>query len=369
MRSIKLFILTLFSAALLWSCDTGNDYKDYVQRNKVLILNQGNYTEQNSSICVYDENTRTLVPNAFSAANGGTKLGATLMSGTYSPMGLGYLLCSNPDKIEVIDMFTMRVISSPITEGLLNTREIAVSNGYIFVTNAGDDPVEVAPYTYEYPNSYVSIYSATDHRLVATIPVGTDAQGLIALQNSIFVGTKEGIVHIEKSGRDFYKNDVYTDEVYTGAVKYLCGTENRLFMSVPGYGVLAYTPYENKVLKRYELPLDANGFITVNPMTGDVYSIVTTYNADWSIESSKVYKLNPDSEAITEVHRGEYLYSVGVSPASGHLFTSEANGFTTNSTLKVIDMTTGDMVNSATVGVGTFRYLFYSYLDEEKPAK
>lgn len=365
------FTLTIMiaAAALIFSsCEDGNS-TSYVQRNKVVILNQGNYTEQNASVYMYDEDSKELTVNAYSKANNGTKLGATLMSGTYTNAGVGYLLCANPDKLETVNVLTMGTIANPVTEGLLNTREVVAGDGYLFVTNAGENPVDVGGGYYEYPESFVSIYNITSSYapvLVGKINVGSDAQGMAYADGTLYVGTKAGIVIISKQGADFVKDDVYADEVYKGAVKYLCISGDYIYASVPGCGVFKYDPSKGKATDYTEMTLSYDGFITADA-AGNIYSYATTYAPDWSVESSDAYKLNVETGVVSKVATGEYLYSIGVSPYSGHIFTSEANGFYTNSTMNITDLATGNHIDSKTTGVGTFRYLFFSYLDIENP--
>ena len=221
------FIL-LFIAAfsmLLSSCDMGNSTQ-YIQKNKVLVLNQGNYKSQDASVYIYDEDEKTMIPNAFARANNNTKIGATLMSGTFSNYGVGYLLCSNPDKIEVINVVTLQTLTEPITTNLANTREIALGNKYLYVTNAGEDFVESPDKMREYTNSYVSIYDLSNNSFVAKVDVGSDAQGVVFADGYAYVGTKAGIVKISSGGSNFYAEETYADEEYTGAVKYLCYYNN-----------------------------------------------------------------------------------------------------------------------------------------------
>ena len=114
MKQFKFIILLAAVASALFSACTPWQSVEYEQKNRVVILNQGNYTAQDASVYIYDEDTKEMTVNAYSKANNNTKLGATLMSGTYSMYGFGYLLCANPDKIEVVNILTMQSLSNPI---------------------------------------------------------------------------------------------------------------------------------------------------------------------------------------------------------------------------------------------------------------
>ncbi len=363
MKQFKFTLLLIVAlTTIISSCDTGSNIK-YVQRNKVLVLNEGNHLAQDGSVYVYDEDTKMMTPNAFAKANNNKKLGATLMSGTFSNYGIGYLLCSNPDKIEVINVLNMKTLTNPIEANLSNTREIALGGEFIFVTNAGETRVENPDGSYSYTESYVSVYNASNNNPVDTIHVGTDAHGMLYFENALYVGTKEGIVKLRRDGSRFVTEEVYQDEEYTGAVKHLCYYNNRIYASIPGYGVIEYDPYDDRTRNRFDMAncLDPyTGYITIDS-EGRLYS----YATDWDSETSGIYVLSLATGELEEIYSGMNLYSVGVSTYSGNLFTSEANGFATNSTMDIIDLKTGYSVGSQTTGIGTFRYLFFSYFEED----
>ncbi len=76
----KLFLVIPAAALMSVSCtkDNGPDNED--NKGKVLIINQGNFTEQSSSISLYDENTNQIQNRFYETANG-VSIGATINSG------------------------------------------------------------------------------------------------------------------------------------------------------------------------------------------------------------------------------------------------------------------------------------------------
>ncbi len=367
MKSLKLTLLLAFAAITLFtSCDNGTeDPYNYVPKHKVLILNQGNYTSQDASIYLYDEDNKTLLPNVYEAANSGAKLGATIMSGTFTSAGAVYVICANPDKIVTLDALNMKAIGTVVSDGVNNPREAVTGGDYLFVTNAGSERTDLGNGYYEYTKSYVAIYdiSVIIPRYIQSVEVGSDAQGLIYFDNTLYVATKDGMVTLEREGSKFVKMDTFQDETYTGAVKYLCLTQNKIYVSVPGFGVYEYDPYDRKVLKRFNnLPLDYDGYITSDPQ-GFVYSRATIYDNSWNVESSGAYRLNPANASIATVFEGDNIYGVGASNYSGNIYVSDAKGFTGNSAMSIINSQTLSEIGTETTGIGTFRYLFYSYLE------
>lgn len=369
MKQFKFIFLLAVAASALFAACTPWQGIEYVQKNRVIILNQGNYTAQDASVYIYDEDTKEMTVSAYSKANNSTKLGATLMSGTYSIYGYGYLLCANPDKIEVVNILTMQTLSNPIKEKLSNTRDITLAGEYILVTNAGQDYTVNEDGSWEYTNSYVSIYNINNHSFKDSINVGSDAQGIICVNSTAFVATKDGIVKIEYDGTTFKKTGVYQDEHFTGPVKCLVADNNYIYASIPGYGILVYNPYEDKTVKRYEMAemLDSNANITLGP-DNCIYTYATTFSpTDWSVENSNVFKLNLTTGETSHIYNGEYVYGVGVSPYSGNVFISEANEFQTNSTIYINKPDQSEtLVDRQFAGIGAFKFLFVRNFEEVK---
>lgn len=369
MKQFKfIFLLVAAACAMFTSCSTW-DGTEYVQKNRVVILNQGNYTSQDASVYIYDEDTKEMTVAAYAKANNNTRLGATLMSGTFSMYGYGYLLCSNPDKIEVVNILTMQSLSNPIKEQLSNTREITLGGEYIFVTNAGQDYVVKEDMSYEYTKSYLSIHNMKNNSLKDTIHVGSDAHGVVCVNSCVYVATKDGIVKIKYDGTNFKKDGVYKDEEFTGTIKQLATDNTYIYASVPGYGILVYDPYEDKVRRRYEMPDKIDNLTGYMTLGADncLYTCATTYSpTDWSVEKSNAYKVDLTTHEITQVYDGEYVFGVGFSPYSGNLFISEANEMQTNSTINISNPKLQSIVDRATAGVGAFKFMFISSY-EEKP--
>lgn len=365
----KIFLLFSVAAALIFtSCNS--DSRPTVLNNVVCILNQGNYSQHNGSIYLYDETTKSMSENVFFKSNN-YELGATIMDGIYNSYGIGYILCSNPDKIEIIDITNGRSATDPITDedgGLRNTRELTLGENYIFVSNAGEDyVVDNLTGAYEYTNSFVSIYNAYDNELVKKIEVGSDAQDLIYANSKLYVATKDGIVVIRCDGNDnFAIEDTFKDEEFAGPVKYLSFINNVIYASIPGKGIWAVSP-TGKTVNTYPVTLGYDGYLFTDA-NNNIWTIVTDYAAG----TSNIYKFDTKTGNYESVvPAGQDYYSVGVSPVTGNVYYSEANGYTSNSTLFVYDQKNDQVIDTKVAGVGAYRYLFFSYLtyaDEQESA-
>ena len=103
MKNSFKFLLIAFAAILLFtSCEKDTPGTDVTFEQKVLIINQGNFTEHSASLSLFDEKTMTITNRIYETANSGISIGATIISGTVSPQKEAYLVCNNPDKIDDI---------------------------------------------------------------------------------------------------------------------------------------------------------------------------------------------------------------------------------------------------------------------------
>ena len=353
-------LVALFTALLVCavtSCSPENQ-PELEAHNGVIILNQGNYSEQNGSISYYNEDTGDLQNLAFEAANG-ISLGSILLSGWVDEHNIAYLVCSNPVKIERIEASTAKIAAPAIVEGLANPRNLLTHNGYIYVTNWGRDEsrIDLGNWFYEYPNSYVAVYNQSTGAFIKEIPAGSDAEGLCVVNNQLFVAVKEGIKVIDLSTGEV--KTTITSHTFSGAAKHLVvDYQNHVWASYPGEGVMEVDGSYAAQLRTLDAPLDYEGYITINQNRDQILSFTTLYDENWQSIGSNIYAVGIKNGTHSSILHGEQFYSVGANPYTGTLYASEVNGFITNSTLMVFH-TNGMVTDSKIAGVATARYLFY----------
>lgn len=369
----KIFLLFAFAVSLVFtSCNS--DPLPTERHDVVYVLNSGNYSEHNGSIYLYDETTKRMENNIINKSNG-EELGATIMDGIYNVYGMGYILCSNPDKIEIIDLYRNpgRRLTNPITDAdgqLRNTREIMLGDNWIFVSNQGETYVEQPDGMYEYTNSFVSIFDANTNTLVGKVEVGSDAQDLVYSNNKLYVATKDGIVVVrcEPTGDFRISNTIEPEADFAGPVKHMCIVNGVIYASIPGKGIWAVSIGSETTVDTYAMELDYDGYLF---LADDGY--IYTYVNDYVAGTANVLKFDPKNGNVTSaVPEGHNFYSVGVSPATGNIFYSEPNDYITNSTMNVVDGKTGQIIDTQVAGVATYRYLFlsyYTYVDEEQSSE
>jgi hypothetical protein len=354
---LRLLPLLLLSAAL-FSCQK-DDNPALPSEKMVMILNQGNFTEQSGSISLYDETSQTLTNRAYETANGGISLGATLISGWVDDSKKAYLVCNYADKIVTVDAKTAVISSPAITSNLSNPRAICGNGNYLFVSNWGTDYVVNENYFYEYINSYIAIFDAVTHAFVKSVPVGTDAEGVLIDGNYLYVATKEGVVVINTANSTFPIVKTIRHASVTGSAKNLAlDKDNKIWASFPDKGLVKIDPSLQTATGYIEVPVDAmDGYICTDGDGSRILTYITEYNSSWMPEKATIYAVNTTTGAISSLYEGTYFYGVGASTATGNIFTAEVS-FSSNSILKVLG-SDGTLLKSATAGVGTSRYLSF----------
>jgi hypothetical protein len=358
MKKNLYFLSLLLGSILLLSCEKNEDPNPIEEvQNGVLVLNQGNFSEQSGSLSLYIEETKTCINQFYESANNNISLGAVVMTGAVDKNNVAYLLCSNPDKIVRIDAGTGKLLGVPVTQGLANPRNLIVDEQYIYVTNSGYEYTVVDEWFYEYTHSYVAVYDKNSGNHLKDIPVGSDAEGLCIFNGQLLVAMKEGVKVFELSSGQFLRSIV--SQSFYGAAKHLVlDKDGRLWVSYPGEGLMAVNSGFSAEARTINVNLDYEGFIVINDTKDQVYTFISLYDENWAPQGSEVLAINLSNGQQSSVIRGQQFYSLGVNPYTGNIYTSEVNGFSTNSTLMVLK-NDGTLLHSTAVGVAAARFLFF----------
>jgi YVTN family beta-propeller protein len=150
--------------------------------NGVLILNQGNFGTDNSSVSFLSNNFSVFENNSFGIVNPTEVLGDTGQDiGFYND--LAFIVLNNSQKIEVVNRKTLAHVTS-IETGLSNPRYIAFSQGKGYITNWGDGGN---------PNDdYVAVINLQNYTVLRTIPVNEGPERIIVNNNKLYVAHQGG---------------------------------------------------------------------------------------------------------------------------------------------------------------------------------
>lgn len=353
---LKVALLGIFSFVLL-SCEKDNR-TNVLPENMAIIINQGNFSEHNGSLSVYDETNNTITNRAYEAANG-SSIGASIMSGWVSDSKKAYIVCNNPDKIIVLDAKTIKLVGTPLTSNLANPRAVCGNQNYIFVSNWDVDHITNEFGMWEYTKSYISVYDAQTMGFLKKVLVGTDAEGILLKDNKLFVATKEGVKVLDITKSDLPTLATIRHQDAPGAAKNLAvDAYGKVWASFPQKGLVEINPVNLTATAVVTVPVDGmDGYICADGTGERILSYNTTYNAQWQPEVAKIHAVTVSTKDVKVLYSGTYFYGVGASPNTNNIFTAEVS-FSSNSILKVLNPD-GSLKKSETAGVGTSRYLFF----------
>lgn len=180
MNSIKyLFVIVLFLA----SCKKDNTAPDIekgkVYKNGILVLNEGLFQQNNSSLSWLDLDTKEVTKNVFLAINN-RPLGDT-GNDIIRFGGKIYIVVTGSSTVEVIDkntLVSLKQIQFNYNNKAQQPRQITFSNGNIFVSSF---------------DGYVSVIDTTSLKIKKRIKVGRNPEGITVSNHSLFVSNSGGL--------------------------------------------------------------------------------------------------------------------------------------------------------------------------------
>jgi DNA-binding beta-propeller fold protein YncE len=362
----RFFFLVLAGVFFLSACNLNSDPVEYTYDNVMLVVNQGNFQSENGTVDYYHETAKRIEKDVIKAAND-YSLGANIQSvAISSASGNMYVVCNEPDKVEIFDVITKLLVEADLFKDYLATpRYMAFDDNYFYITNWGQGE-EVSPDWYIYPNSYVLVADRRTLEKVKEIPCGSAAEGIILVGNKLYVATGEGVAVINKTS-GVKEKTIAAPTFTSGATRhFVVDGHNQLWASCPGNGLLKINLLTDAATE-VAIPVDGMGGMTIaiNVDADKIYTYETTFDATYTVLEAKIYELNIATGTHKEFASGTYFYSIGVSPATGNVYTAEVNNFSSPSELQVY-RPDGTLLDSELTGIGTCDFKFFSIINTKQ---
>ena len=365
MKKTNLFLLVVF-ALLFCACEKSDDtptpqaLKDY----RALIVNQGNFSESNGSLCLYNEADNNILRLAYEKANNGQSL-AALVESFVQNQSIGLAICNSPDKIVVVGMDSLQYLSTISGNDVVTPRYGAIIGSYAYITCWGaPEVIGQWPGGYDmlgYPNSYLLKVDLNSKSIVKKISCGGDAEGIIAHNNKLYVAVTDGVKAFDPTTDSQIAHFKHTS--FYGTAKHLVADKNgKIWYSVAGEGLGVVNTTSNTVESEVAIPtLDGmSAHIAISRNKDKVLYFSSETDASYNPIKSEIYAVDVTTKtpSTTPIYSGKQLNGIGVSPKTGNIYTAEIWNYGTNSTLKVITES-GTLVHEATAGVAASRFVFF----------
>lgn len=185
---ITKFLTLALATTFFYSCSSDDDSTtpdpqqplgDY--EHGVLILNEGNFGTDNSTISFLSDDFTVFQSDAYASVNN-EAVGNTGQSiGFYE--NFAFVVVNGSNKIEVLNRYTLEKITT-INTGLSNPRYIDFVNGKGYVTNWGDASVAT--------DDFVAVLNLSTYTVESTISVNEGPEKIIEENDKLYIAHKGG---------------------------------------------------------------------------------------------------------------------------------------------------------------------------------
>lgn len=351
MKNLKLTIYAILAIATFTSC-TNDDDAPVVEvplgayQNGILIVNEGNFGQDNSSISFLSGDLETFQVNAFTAVNPTLTLGDITQSIGFND-DKAYVVVNNSDKIEVLNRYTLQHIAT-VSTGLDNPRYVEFANGKGYVTNWGDAG---SP-----SDDYVAVLNLSTNTVATTIPVVEGPERIVQNNGKLYVAHKGGygfgnVVTVINSTSDTNESTISVGDV-PGSLEISNG-----FLYVLSEGNPGWTPGTETIAKLHKINLSNTAEITTLEFTsgnhpqnldvdgGNIYysntnNVYKISEANFTLPTAAMF--NTSAQNVS----GFYGFAV----KGSKVFIADANDYSSAGEIFVYS-NTGLVLNTRTVGI------------------
>lgn len=305
----------------------------------IIVANEGNYGSPNAEIS-YIENG-TITNNVYSTANNGEQLGDVLQH-IYFYGNKGFLTLNNSNKIVVVNRATFEKITT-ITTSISQPRSVTVANGKIYTVNNGTSASTKA----------ISVHNLTDYSFIKNISLTASAESIIAVNNKVYV-----MKSYFGGGNSIEVIDTATDTI-TNTITLSAGLQS---IVTDGNFIYALCSGTASGVSIYKINVQTD--IASSPITASInQSKKMSLNNDvlYFVSGGNVYTCPSDLSAITttplfSIAGSTWSTFYGFSVIDDVIYSGDAEGFTSNSTIETFTTSGNQLANSytATMGVNGF---------------
>jgi hypothetical protein len=229
MKHLKLKLAIFALSTFLFSCsndlETTNTTANTKTYNGILVLNEGGFTNSNSSISFLSKDFSELIPNIFSTVNPNIVMGDVAQSMLVSGDKI-YVVVNNSNKLLVLNRYTLQQIGN-ISTGLVNPRFMAIKNNILYLSCWGIASVST--------DDYIAVINTNDLSTLPKILVAEGPEKMTLNNNELFVAHKGGFSNGKTISVINISNNTITNTINTGDIpENLAIYNNQLFVFCSG---------------------------------------------------------------------------------------------------------------------------------------
>lgn len=323
MKRNILFISTL--AISVFSCDTPDTDPVQPYDNGVIVLNAGNFTDNNGTLSLLQRTGQAVSYDIFQKENLRSLSGS--LSGYAEVSDKGIILVDNStagkDAIELVNARTFKseaTIPSADIENPRNVAKVSDTKAYVTCWDATGD------FSNFYKNpGYVAVIDLSTNKLVKKIVIQNGAESLVVVGNEAFVGSAMGSGQTHLTVIDI-ATDAIKQKIDVGIDPEVIGMDanNKLWL---------YAGYELKRMNITTKTIESTvPIVSPNPakspstftLSADKKTLFFThsyYTADWT-QLGEVYSASVDAQTIstTKPFVNKLVAGLAIDPQTGNVY-------------------------------------------------
>ncbi|WP_337045024.1 DUF5074 domain-containing protein [Emticicia sp. 17c] len=297
--NFKKLSLIGFVSIALFSCEKTETEPTQPYDSGVIVVNAGNFFDNNGTLSLVDRNSRTASLDIFQKENSRPITGG--ISDYAEVDGKGIILVDNAttgqDKIEIVNARTLKSVATIPSSEIENPRQ---------VVKAGTDKAYITAwaatgaYTDFYTNKgYVAVLDLKTNKITKKITVQKGAESIVIVGNEAFVGdVNDGVVQVIDTQTDTFKQEIKG----VGSVSSLQADANGKLWGFVYQDAIRINPQTKQVEAKIRVgnhPDKTPGSLAFSADKKTIYFAYTFYDpADNYLQKGEVYSFNINDTTI-----------------------------------------------------------------------
>ena len=358
---LKLSYFLFAAVIILSSCSDKNDPDlDPSELTKgAYVLNYGGYSQNTSSITMYDYEIDELKPFYYQLQNTGKKIGSAPQY-IYEYKGRIYMMNNNPDRVLVTDL--LFVAKDTITTDIEKPRFCVGNGDYLYISCLGNE----FDYANGVPGSYIVKYNVATKTVEKKIALAGGPEGLAISNGKLYVAlnyaTKIAVINLETEATSYIMTQSVSSYFVQDEINNLYVTLTDSYSNPSNETGLGYINTNTDDLILFALDNVSTSYASIMALSKDyskLYVIAAAYDANWDIiggvqvfnTSTKTFEPNTLVSGINGIN------GVSVNPVDGNIYVFVSNGTTTNGSMMIYSAT-GNLESTKQVGAAPALAIF-----------
>ena len=352
----KITLLSLLAAAALAGCNPKDKDQASPSSNSVLVLSEGQFGAGDGAVSTFSRSSKTVVPDAFAAANVGSKLGDVVQD-----LGVvnnkGYICVNGSRKVEVVSL--------PDFKSVATIRRIEQPRYFVSTSSTRGYVTSWRGSFTGYQAGKVMVIDLTTNTVVDSITVGRCPEKLLSFNGNLYVpNSYDNTVSVISLST----NKVTSTVTVADGPSVIVADQNRnLWVLCSGFVVYSPTPPYNIISST---PGTLARFTTATPNNQLLLTFANAGPSDLRISPDQTklyysyngaeYQMNTNTATLPSVPFIRRDFSgFGIDPNDNTVYGAVSPSYTTNGRFLRYPATGGAPLDSFEVKVGPNGFVFY----------